>query len=106
MVLAFGTPSRIGKRAEFPHLQVFVPFVSDVRVGGDSTSKHSQQQQQQSHDGEDEESKTSATAFAGAPSSSETAAVAATSEMTAEAASEDPSSRLTPPSSPHVGKER
>lgn len=84
---------------------MFVPFVSDVRVGGDTTPKHSQQQQQQSHDGDDEETKTSAAA---APSSSETAGAGTTaiSEIPTEAASEDPSSRLTPPSSPHVGKER
>ena len=85
---------------------MFVPFVSDVRVGGDTTPKHSQQQQQ-SHDGEDEESKTSSAAVFAAPTSSlDSTAVTLTSEMPTEAASEDPSSKLTPPSSPHVGKER
>ena len=89
-------------RAELPLRQVFVPFVSDVRVGGDNTSKHSQQQQH-SHDGEDEETRTSSVAL---PSSTENTAVSAASDAPTEAACEEPASRLTPPSSPHVGKER
>ena len=84
---------------------MFVPFVSDVRVGGDTTSKHSQQQQQHSHDGEDEETRTSF-AHAALPSSTENTAVSAASDAPTEAACEEPASRLTPPSSPHVGKER
>ena len=84
---------------------MFVPFVSDVRVGGDTTSKHSQQQQH-SHDGEDEETRTSSSAHAALPSSTENTAVSVASDAPTEAACEEPASRLTPPSSPHVGKER
>ena len=76
--------------------------MSDVRVGGDTTPKHSLHQ---SHD-EEEDNKAPSAMASTAPASDAAVTVCDTPTVAEVAAFEDPSSRQTPPSSPHVGKER
>ena len=77
--------------------------MSDVRVGGDTTPKHFLQH---SHDCEDEDNKAPSAMASTAPASDAAVTVCDTPTVAEVAAFEDPSSRQTPPSSPHVGKER
>ncbi len=99
---------------------MFVPFVSDVRVGSDTASSFSSHKDQQQGSADDNDPSGSILSGSGAASEhrSSTAMAPSSGEVAAGGAdlsaslsqSQDPSdpysSRLTPPSSPHVGKDR